>query len=304
MRLNEQAIAEKLFADDVRERIRRDYALEANAGTARDFVDQIVDGFNQHPTDVFASRSNAEVFRAAVWALGSNSRSWATFLRNRDKLSDALFGMDPVQARDVEIETLSMLLPGQTSTGDAKAIHAWANLLADFERNGESYYDAVISLANTIKNHASGRGVDLPDEQLMLCVVGHLIDEPPKQWSGQTPGKLRGMRFALGSEFFRNLGWNGFKPDRHVIRLLDGWAGPLVEQQAATATELAQLAGRDSREVREIMRYSLAGIALSPSTNYSRTDNLIWLLGAYVETKRRTDRHGFGHYLVGTAGVQ
>lgn len=46
------------------------------------------------------------------------------------------------------------------------------------------------------------------------------------------------------------------------------------------------------------MRYSLAGIAVSPSNNYSRIDNLIWLLGAYVETKKRTDRHGFGCYII------
>jgi hypothetical protein len=45
------------------------------------------------------------------------------------------------------------------------------------------------------------------------------------------------------------------------------------------------------------MRYSLAGIAITSSANYSRTDNLIWLLGAYVETKRRTDSHGFAQYL-------
>ncbi|HTN99770.1 MAG TPA: hypothetical protein VL068_03745, partial [Microthrixaceae bacterium] len=88
----------------------------------------------------------------------------------------------------------------------------------------------------------------------------HLIDEPPGHWDGPRVGKLPGMRFALGSEFFRNLGWNGFKPDRHVIRLLDGWIGEFVNQQADTAEALAQLTGRNTRELREIMRYSLAGI--------------------------------------------
>lgn len=299
MRLDELAIAEKLYAVDVRERIARDYALKADAATAMEFVDLVVDGFNQHPSDLSAPRSNRDVFAAAVGALASNSRSWATFLKNRDKLTDTLAGLDPVAARDVPIATLTALLPGQTSTGDAKAILAWANLLADFEDKGERYYDAVICLIDAIKDNAARHGIDLPDEQLMLCVVGHLIDEPSKHWDGPTVGKLKGMRFALGSEFFRNLGWNGFKPDRHVIRLLDGWVHPLVEAQADTARALARLAGRDTREVREIMRYSLAGISISSSANYSRTDNLIWLLGAYVETKRRTDRHGFRNYLTG-----
>lgn len=298
MQLDEQAIADKLYTSDIRARIRRDYALEEDAETPMQFVDQIIDGFNQHPSDLFTSRSNADVFKAAVWALGSNSRSWATFLKFRDKLTDALAGLNPVRARDADVATLTMLLPGQTSTGDAKAILAWANRLADLEEKGERYYDAVLALADTIKDRAVRQGIDLPNEHLLLCVVGHLIDEPPKRWDGPTPGKLRGMRFALGSEFFRNLGWNGFKPDRHVIRLLDGWVRPLVEEQAGTTQQLARLTGRDTQEVREIMRYSLAGIAISPSTNYSRTDNLIWLLGAYVEPKRRTDRHGFGRYLI------
>lgn len=298
VQLDEQAIAAKLYTSDIRARIRREYALEEDVETPMQFVDQIIDCFNQHPSELFTSRSNAEVFKAAVWALGSNSRSWATFLKCRDKLTDALAGLNPVQARDADVATIAMLLPGQTSTADAKAILVWANLLADFEEAGERYYDGVLTLADTIKGAAGAQGIDLPDEQLMLCTVGHLIDEPPKRWHGPTPGKLRGMRFALGSEFFRNLGWNGFKPDRHVIRLLDGWIRPLVEEQADTAQKLARLAGRDTQEVREIMRYSLAGIAISPSINYSRTDNLIWLLGAYVETKRHTDRHGFGCYII------
>lgn len=297
MRLEEHAIAEKLFTEGVRERIERDYAVQAGASTAMEFVDMIVGGLDQHPSDLFASRANADVFKAAVWALGSNSRSWATFLKNRDKLIDALGGLDPVRASACDMATLTALLPGQTSTGDAKAVLAWANLLADFEEREERYYDGVIALAHTIKRRAASQGVSLPDERLMLCVVAHLIDEPPKRWDGPTVGKLRGMRFALGSEFFRNLGWNGFKPDRHVIRLLNGWVGPLVEAQTVTARQLARLAGRDTKEVREMMRYSLAGIAISPSTNFSRADNLIWLLGAYVETKRSTDSHGFGHYL-------
>ncbi len=132
----------------------------------------------------------------------------------------------------------------------------------------------------------------------MLCLVGHLIDEAPKRWSGPRVGKLCGMRFALGSEFFRNLGWNGFKPDRHVIRLLDAWVPDIVAQQADTAQSLAQIAGRNTNELRTMMQYSLAGIAISSTENYSRTDNLIWLLGAYAETKRRTDRDGFAQYLI------
>lgn len=66
-------------------------------------------------------------------------------------------------------------------------------------------------------------------------MVGLFIDEPPARWDCPGVGKLPGLQFALGSEFFRNLGWNGFKPDRHVIRLLNGLVGELVNQQASSA---------------------------------------------------------------------
>lgn len=295
--LDEDSIADALHADrGIRERIARDYALPAAeaAGSPLEFVNAIINSFDQAPVDdPLRPLSNNEVFKAATLALGSNSRSWATFLQSRDKLAEALGGYDPVQARFVDTEVVAALLPGTTSRGDAKAIRQWADLLAECEERGENYYDQVIALANTFAERAAGKGVELPAERLMLCVVGHLIDQPPTRWDGPRVGKLPGMRFALGSEFFRNLGWNGFKPDRHVIRLLNGWVGELVNQQTGTADALVRLAGRNSRGLGEIMRYSLAGIAISPSRNYSRTDNLIWLLGAYVETKRNTDRNGF-----------
>ena len=39
--------------------------------------------------------SNADVFRAAVKALGSNSRAWATFLKVESQLSNFLGDYDP-----------------------------------------------------------------------------------------------------------------------------------------------------------------------------------------------------------------
>lgn len=299
MLLNEDAIAGALFANPiVRQRIVRDYALPVpgDDGSPMDFLEGIIGAFDQAPAEEpLETFSNAKVFKAAVLALGSNSRAWATFLLYRERLADLLGGYDPTSARQVDVAEVSALLPGTTSTNDAKAIRKWADLLAECEERGERYYDRVIALADMITARATGKGVELPAERLMLCVVGHLIDEPSSRWEGPRVGKLPGMRFALGSEFFRNLGWNGFKPDRHVIRLLDGWVGELVSQQADAATELVQLTGRRSRELREIVRYSLAGIAISPTRNYSRADNMIWLLGAYVETKRHTDLNGFSN---------
>lgn len=290
VKLNEEAVAQALFRNEkVRNRIATDYGLENPADSPLEFVDQVVHSFDQAPSpDPLAPLPNATVFEAAVLALASNSRSWATFLKTKSQLYDVLGGLELAEARDATPATLAKFLTGSTGNSDAGAIVKWAKLLSDLDDKGVNYYDGVIALADWIKDRATAAGIaDLPNEHLMLCLVGHLMDEPPKRWAGPRVGKLNGMRFALGSEFFRNLGWNGFKPDRHVIRLLDCWAPELVKQQEGIANRLAPLTGRKSAEIGQMMRYSLAGIAISSSENYSRTDNLIWLLGANVETKRK-----------------
>jgi hypothetical protein len=296
--LDEQAVENALYSDErVRRQIEKHYGLKADIASAVEFVQEVVGGFNQHPSDIFRQRSNSEVFTAAVGALASNSRNWSTYLQHRDDLTKILGNLDPQAAKTADLRTVAARLPGLTSTQDAEAILAWANILADYESRGASYYDDVIALARHMGKRAVSQGIELPDEQLMLCMVANLIHEPLRRWDGPTLFKLPGMGFPLGSEFFRNLGWNGFKPDRHIIRLLDGWVPSVVEQQVPTAQALARVSGHNAAGVRTMMCYSLAGIAISPTANYSRTDNYIWLLGAYVEKKARTDKHGFGTYL-------
>ena len=289
MQLDEGAIAKALVADTkIRQRIERDYGIGHEASLSpNEFVDTVIDKLDQAPSNnPREPHSNAQVFEAAVRALGSNSRSWATFLRNAKELRNRLGGFDPAQARGVDVTTLAELLPGTTATRDAQAILKWAKMLAKHDADGTNYYDNVVELAALMEQRARVQaGVDLPNEQLMLCVVGHLIDEPPKKWNGPRVGKLAGMRFALGSEFFRNMGWNGFKPDRHVIRLLDRWARLLVQQQSSRVNALTPLIGRNTKELRKLLGNSLAGIEITPGDNYSRADNMIWLLGAYVEKK-------------------
>jgi hypothetical protein len=132
----------------------------------------------------------------------------------------------------------------------------------------------------------------------MPTIVAFLAYPPSSRWPGyyvlRTTGvtddpselKLPGMGPALGSEFFRNLGWSGFKPDRHVMRLLDRWAPEVVEAQRPVARRLAEVVGRHDRGTLDYLAYSLAGQAMTPSgTKFSVADNLVWALGAYVEKK-------------------
>jgi len=98
--------------------------------------------------------------------------------------------------------------------------------------------------------------------------------------------KLAGMRAVLGSEFLRNLGWSGFKPDRHVTRLFRRWFPDVVKASEPRAAQLAELIGRKSRDLPTYLTYSLVGIAVTPAGHaLSEADNLVWVLGAYLERK-------------------
>jgi hypothetical protein len=104
--------------------------------------------------------------------------------------------------------------------------------------------------------------------------------------------KFPGMGYVLATEFFRNLGFDGFKPDRHVQRLIQRWAPEVLEACAPAADDLMRALGIRNNDLRKSLWCSLAGQALTPTgTGYSVADNLVWALGAYVERKgRESDR--------------
>jgi len=94
------------------------------------------------------------------------------------------------------------------------------------------------------------------------------------------------MRYVLASEFLRNLRWEGFKPDRHIQRLFDRWCPQGAAQVKPEVERLQRLIGRKTKDLGSYLTYSLVGISLSPAdATLSKVDNLVWLLGAYVEKK-------------------
>jgi hypothetical protein len=223
--------------------------------------------------------NNNEIFRAVVRALGSNSRKWATFLSNSDQIEEILsdFQVEEVNRSPPNCFELAKLLPGQTATGDACAILKWAHVLSEHE----NYYASVIQKANEIQN----RFQELPAHELFLCVVAHFTDSSRRAQARKRPG----MGFALGSEFLRNLHWNGFKPDRHIKRLLHRWANAQIDVGQAME-KLRGVIGRRDGALLENLRWSLTGMEITPDdhkANFSHFDNLVWLLGAYVEKKGR-----------------
>ena len=183
MTLNEKAVAEALYEDpNIRTRIASHYGINDVADAPVTFVDEVVEKLNQSPSpDPLRGVSNTEVFEAAVRALGSNSRPWATFLENEKRIYEALGGLDLTVARHTDPEQLATLLSGTTRRRDAAAITGWAKHLADLDDEQENYYDTVRELATWMKGDAATAGItDLPNEHLMLCLIGHLVDEQPK----------------------------------------------------------------------------------------------------------------------------
>lgn len=308
--LDLDAIVLALAADpDLRERLCAEYGLPRPA-SPDDFVSSLVEAFDQRPHEqpLDVDRSPRDVFRAAVRSLGSNSRTWTSFLRREPELVALLDGYDPravqrkVEDGELSAEDLLEFFPGQSRRTDARSVIAWARRAStrDFDRE-------IRVLAGAL----SVRGIEEYDEEiwpehLMPVLVAFLANPPGSRWSGYTvlrvmgvttdPAdlKLPGMGPALGSEFFRNLGWSGFKPDRHIMRLLDRWTPGVVEAQRTVARRLGKVVGRRDSATLDYLAYSLAGQALTPDgTHFSVADNLMWALGAYVEKKGRESERGY-----------
>lgn len=303
-----ERIRQRLFDDrKVRARLVRDYGL-SEPSTPDELARSLVASFRQLPVAEPLNRpvDNAEVFRAAVRALASNSRSWATFLGSEGKLESLLHDYDPVKThRDFQSGHLSdsdvaSCLPGQTMTGDSEAIRKWAQLLS----NDELYYPRIQGLGRAIQQVSKTQcGSTIGYAELMMCIVGGMGEAPPKRWRCGaflpehlhhfTPEewKLPGMGYVLGSEFLRNLGWSGFKPDRHVQRLFDLWCPELLQEVRQRSIELQGLLGTRRKPFAEYLQYSLVGLQVTPKEcTHSQVDNLVWSLGAYVEKMGKESR--------------
>ena len=302
--LDTEAIKRRLFDDPlVRARLTRDYGLSTYPPDAEALASALLQQLGQTPVEnpLTKKYTNKDVFRAAVRALGSNSRAWAKFLGHEGQIAGLLGDYDPnqthsaVQRGALRAKDLQPCLPGQTSAADARAILSWAQLLAE---TGD-YYRFVCDLGMAFCRLAQDAHTrPLAKTDLLLCVAGYLGNTPSTQWKGErylgsegrrVPGARRktpGMGYTLASEFLRNLGWPGFKPDRHIKRLFARWLPDGTRTVAKEALELAQLIGRDNKKLHCDLAHALLGIRVCPpGVLVSHVDNLVWLLGAYVEKK-------------------
>jgi hypothetical protein len=291
MRANLQLIKERLF-DCAGEKIARDYQLDVPA-TAEELSQQLLQLIDQQAWEnpLNQKYDNSVIFRAVVRTLGSNSRKWTTCLTNELQIRQILCGfrVEEVDRNPPNCFELARLLSGQTATADACAILNWAHRLSETQ----NYYASVVQASSEIQRRVSKEHQDpyMPSHKLFLSVVAHFTDASFRSRSRKWPG----MGFVLGSEFLRNLHWNGFKPDRHIKRLLQRWTKDQINVDQ-TMEQLQCIIGRRDGALSENLRWSLIGMEITPEdhrANFSQFDNLIWLLGAYVEKKGRESEYNY-----------
>jgi hypothetical protein len=290
MRANLQLIKQRLF-DCARERIARDYQFNV-PGSPDELSEQVLRSLDQQAFEnaVNQEYENDFIFRAVVRTIGNNSRKWTTFLAMESNISRVLsnYCVEEVVKNPPKCFELAKLLPGQTATADASAVLNWAQMLSE----NHHYYANVARAAREIhQRFGECEGEHLTLNKLFLCVVAHFAD-PSRRAKDR---KWWGMGFTLGSEFLRNLHWNGFKPDRHIKRLLNRWTDGQVDVLPA-AREVQRVIRRSDAALLDNLRWSLIGMEITPDdhrANFSQFDNLIWLLGVYVEKKGKESEYNY-----------
>ena len=225
---------------------------------------------------------NRIVFRAAARAIGSNNRRWVDFQKVERKLAEETGGFDPTYTAkrgDEGTAAMKALLKGLTSTRDSDAIMHWARRL-DVP---DSFNACLLDWRRLIASSAAQRGVTLSHPELTAVIALALGAPGAHLQSGPFPLKAPGMGPTLASEFLRNLGWSGFKPDRHVMRLFGCWFPEDGSIRARARTLLSLLGLREEKAHLDFLYYSLLGAERSPGGMPVRqVDNLVWLYGAMV----------------------
>ena len=293
-------VIERCFSEpEIRKRICKHFGIK-DSGTAQDLASKLVKTIGQIPPAGHCWEDHIEnrcVFRAAVRAIGSKNRNWATFLKHERRLKEILFGYDPAAVRErlrsgrsIE-EDIKKCLPGQTVKNDSKDILCWAELLGD----GPPYYDCLIKLRR--KMAALPQVTENEAVPMVAGVLGMDLEKINKRWpppDGLRTWKAPGMGFVLACEFLRNLYWGTFKPDRHIQRLLGCWFWEGAADAEERAKELGKVIGSQSKGLIKPLQFSLLGMKVSPADRHiNAVDNLVWVLAAYVEKKGRETKTNY-----------
>jgi hypothetical protein len=247
-----------------------------------------------------------DVFRAAVWAIASNSRSWTNVVHKQLAIEMLLckFNLEELRSelqkdgkREALVRELAKALGGQTARGDAAGMVRWTQYL---KTNKPFAQNVLEPLRGWMENRASAAKLDLtPPELTALCAAAlGCPAKAVKAGTGITDLKTPRMGFILATEFLRNLGWSGFKPDRHIQALLELWRPQAFEGgsvHTARSVDLSkQLFGTSSKAYVDPLRCCLVGVEFTPSdVKFMVADQVMWLYGSITarDKDKRIGRH-------------
>lgn len=281
-----EAITAALFADANRRRkIMSAYGCDEAISDPAECAAEIVRAMGQDR--VVEAATSDEVFRAAVRAIGSNSRQWTDYLRVERELFGDGAALTIAAWKDavddpVRSDTAGKLAGGWSPSRSVRWINQWAELLSSERRD---YFDDLWKTHAAVSFYSDSSDAPLSGDEVTLVLAARLA-HTNSQFPGAAPigakavGKAPGMGLAIAMEFLRNLGFQGFKPDRHIKRLLEGDSrtSAIIAEMDVRAREIGEMAGSCASDLRGALKVALAGLALTPEgTTPTKTDNLVWL---------------------------
>lgn len=291
-RLPLSAIRKALFEQaQWSERVRKLYNIEAVL-SGSDLEKEIARLFGQRVCDPKSQcLSQNEVFEAVTKALGSNMRSWARVYNNLTEISHLLFSYSVTEVSKIEgedfeklAEQLYGLFGGQTGRRDATNILRNAQLLSQTP----DFYAYLLNVRAFIHDSIEDASASELTAGTALFIGSSGLNKKAKIKQTLHQTKLHGMGPVLASEFLRNMGWSGFKPDRHIIRLLSKWYNE-SEREAIIGNRLEKFEatfGTLRKDDECFLRFSILGEMLTPQgEEVNAADQLVWLYGSLLRKK-------------------
>lgn len=266
-----RAITFNAFARKIREK----YLTDDNTSVGRALEDKVIAQFTRNGQEerpwIPKAIDNDEVLIAAVLAIASKQRKWS------DVDSKGLVEAIKSGGNDEILRVcLKDCIPGGFPEQDVAAMLTWRRTLEACPRFAETVLAPIVSeFLNLpgLEDHERG----LSDVEKTALMAARFVDAK----DGLNKKIASHMGFTLASEFFRNLGRPGFKPDIHIKALLGLWAPEYLKAMKRATLLESRYFKNKSEERRRLLAYCiLADWFTGNEKDKMRADQIIWLYGS------------------------
>jgi len=256
-------------------RIREKYLTDDNTSVGQALEDKVIAQFTRNGQEerpwLPEAVDNDQVLKAAVLAIASNQRKWSAV--NDKRLVEAIkSGGDDKTLRIC----LKECIPGGFPEKDVAAMLTWRRTLEACPRFAETVLDPIVSQFLNLPG-PEDRERGLSNIEKTALMAARFVDVK----DGLNKKIANRMGFTLASEFFRNLGRPGFKPDIHIKALLGLWAPEYPKaMKRATLLESRYFKSKSEERKRLLAYCILADWFTTNENDKMRADQIIWLYGS------------------------